>query len=461
MNKVIQNTTLSLLGTTILAGLLLSSTHVFSDTEVIDEVRLIVPVACTMSGTGTTHTATLNPGTYSGASGNEYENGIGKTTLTAICNDDNGFSIYAIGFTGNEYGVTNLVGENTSGTISTKAYQSGDTTSNWSMKLTKVDNPVSGDPVTYNPGNLTISTGYNTWHAVPADYTKVAEYHASTGSSTTDTTLGVKLETTYAAYIASNQAADTYVGQVKYTMVHPYDAAEPVLPGRIGVTYHANGHTFAGDETTNRVIYAKPWIAVTPLIAKSTNVADDGTKTTAYASDANDLVPITAAGAIKMKVVVNYSVSTGTGLFVISGIWNGEGSSSMKYEAISEGRQNASGTETYIFDGDSITMFMMNPTGDAPTTDYDYGFFAQVYPVYATEQPGTEPSAEFAPLFAEEGTYAQTTLWDKNYYRWYAIINGNYYNFSDEAALVTFLDNNFATLVGTNIDLYCYTLPPR
>ena len=238
MNKVIHNTTLSFLGITILSiltlssisALLLSSTHVFSDTEVIDEVRLTVPVACTMSGTGTTHTAVLSPGTYSGASGNEYENGIGKTTLTAICNDDNGFSIYAIGFTDDEYGVTNLIGDNTSGTIATKAYASGDTTSNWSMKLTKVDNPISGDPVTYNPENLTIETGYNVWHAVPADYTKVAEYHASTGSSTTDTTLGVKLETTYAAYIASSQAADIYKGQVKYTMVHPYDAATPIVP---------------------------------------------------------------------------------------------------------------------------------------------------------------------------------------------------------------------------------------
>ena len=234
MNKVIHKTTLSLLGVTILSSLLLSSTHVFSDTEVIDEVRLTVPIACTMSGTGTTHTATLGPGTYSGASGNEYENGIGKTTLAAICNDDNGFSIYAIGFTGDEYGVTNLVGDNTAGTIATKAYASGDTTSNWSMKLTKVTDTSQS----YNPTNLTISTGYDAWHAVPADYTKVAEYHASTGSSTTDTTLGVKLETTYAAFIASSQAADIYKGQVKYTMVHPYNKSAPQPP--LGLCEDAN-----------------------------------------------------------------------------------------------------------------------------------------------------------------------------------------------------------------------------
>ena len=219
-----------LLSITLLSGIVLLSTNVSADTEVIDQIRLTVPIACTMTGTGTTHTATLSPGAYSGASGSEYENGIGKTTLTAICNDDNGFSIYAIGFTGNSYDSENhtkLVGQNTAGTIVTKAYASGDTTSNWSMKLTKVDNPVSGDPVTYNPQNLTISTGYDSWHAIPDTYTKVAQYKANTGSSTTDTTLGVKLETTYAAYIASNQPADTYVGQVKYTMVHPYDYESP------------------------------------------------------------------------------------------------------------------------------------------------------------------------------------------------------------------------------------------
>ena len=245
-----------LLGLNLISGLILASTFVSAtDDEVVDSVQLTVPIACTMTGTDTAHTAILNPGTYSGASGSEYANGIGKTTLTAICNDDNGFSIYAIGYTGNSYDSENhtkLVGANTSGTISTKAYASGDTTSNWSMKLTKVDNPQSGDPITYNPQNLTIQSDtegtFSSWHSVPASYTKVAEYHANTGSSTTDTTLGVKLETTYAAYIASNQPADTYIGQVKYTMVHPYNE-EPLQPQPATsgcINYFANASNAVG-----------------------------------------------------------------------------------------------------------------------------------------------------------------------------------------------------------------------
>ncbi len=241
-----------LLVLTLVSGCVLLSNNTMADDSAVTVTSITVPVACTMRGTGTeSHTATLAPNTYSGASGSEYENGIGKTTLTAICNDDNGFAIYAIGYTGNSYDSENhtkLVGSNTGGTIATKAYAAGDTTSNWSMKLTKVTNPVSGDPVTYNPDNLTITTGYDTWHAVPDTFAKVAEYHANTGSSTTDTTLGVKLETTYAAYVASNQPADTYIGQVKYTMVHPY-TEEPLQPQSSAsgkICYYANASSAEG-----------------------------------------------------------------------------------------------------------------------------------------------------------------------------------------------------------------------
>ena len=240
-----------LLTITLLSGITLASTKASADVEVIDQVSLTVPIACTMTGEGTSHTATLDPGTYSGASGSEYENGIGKTTLTAICNDDNGFSIYAIGYTGNSYDSENhtkLVGSTTGGTIATKAYTSGDTTSNWSMKLTKITDSAES----YNPQNLTIQSDtegtFSNWHSVPDTYTKVAEYHANTGSSTTDTTLGVKLETTYAAYISSSQPADTYVGQVKYTMVHPY-TEEPLQPQSSAsgkICYYANASSAEG-----------------------------------------------------------------------------------------------------------------------------------------------------------------------------------------------------------------------
>ena len=243
---------IGLLSLNLISGVILASSFVLAvDDEVVDSVQLMVPIACTMTGTGTTHTATLDPGTYSGANGSEYENGIGKTTLTAICNDDNGFSIYAIGYTGNQYegeNHTKLIGQSTNSTISTKAYANGDTTSNWSMKLTKI----TDSTVSYNPQNLTIQSdtegSFDAWHSIPSTYTKVAQYHANTGSSTTDTTLGVKLETTYAAYISSSQPADTYVGQVKYTMVHPYTEAplQPQTATSGCINYFPNGSNVEG-----------------------------------------------------------------------------------------------------------------------------------------------------------------------------------------------------------------------
>ncbi|MBQ6414030.1 hypothetical protein IJI28_00170, partial [Candidatus Saccharibacteria bacterium] len=71
---------------------------------------------------------------------------------------------------------------------------------------------------------------------------------STTDPSTTDTTLGAKIETTYATYISSSQPADTYTGQVKYTMVHPYTEQplqpQTTEPGKI--CYYANASNAEG-----------------------------------------------------------------------------------------------------------------------------------------------------------------------------------------------------------------------
>ena len=221
--------TVGLVGITTCSGLVLASFGSYADNDTaIDQVEITVPTACTMTGnivTGQEHTASLTPGTYSAATGSEYANGIGKTTLTTFCNDNNGFSIYTIGYTGDIDGTNTLIGTNTGATINTKAYESTDTQSNWSMKVNKVTDSSSS----YNPQNMTITNSFDNYHAVPNDYTKVAEYKSTTEPATTDTTLGAKVETTYAAYVATNQSADTYTGKVKYVMVHPYDATAPEI----------------------------------------------------------------------------------------------------------------------------------------------------------------------------------------------------------------------------------------
>ena len=453
-----------LITTTLLSGTILASTLVSADNDsVVDEINITVPVSCSISGTGmNTHNANISNGLY--------VPDIGSTTLHAFCNDNEGFAIYAAGYTGNEVGGTNsnkLVGTTAS---SNATIESGIATtagnpdiSNWAMKLAITQD--SGDTTGTNafaidsapnvdlPSQAEQSAtqaSFSQYHVVPNEYTKVA--HKNSGTDMTESTGGVKLTTTYAAYISKTQAADTYSGQVIYTLVHPSTAPAPVGAGKVGVTYHANGSTFTGGGTTNNVVYAANpmYIATTPLIAKSPNVADDGTKNTAYASDVRTVAPITATGASKMKVVVQYGVSADTGLLVVPEYWNGDGYPST-YEMISNGSNNAFNTATYIFDGDSITMYMENFAGSTPTTDYDYGFWAQVYPIYTTEQSGTEASDEFATFVASTGTYATTTDW---YGSWYGDINGEHYDFMNEAEVTSFLSENMSTLSGSTIDLY-------
>ena len=207
------------MGVNVIFGLALMMPAAKADTSYMSTATIEVPSACSLTATvDTAHTASLINGIYSG--GNDYyPNGIGQTTLTAFCNDASGFAIYAVGFSDDTYGNNTMIGANTNSTIPTGTATSGDN-SQWAMKLAKVT-----DNTAYNPANLTITNSFDSYHAVPNTYTKVANF-----SSATDQTLGSKLTTTYAAYISGTQTADTYTGKVKYTLVHPADASAPEEP---------------------------------------------------------------------------------------------------------------------------------------------------------------------------------------------------------------------------------------
>ena len=179
----------------------------------------------------TSHNADIQNGTYTA--------NIGTTTLHAFCNDNEGLAIYAAGYTGNEVGGTNsnkLVGTSASGNaaiITGLATTTGSPdVSNWAMKLAISQD--SGDTTGTNALVIdsapNISGGANAsfsqYHTVPNEYVKVAHKNAATDM--TQTTGGVKLTTTYAAYISKTQPADTYSGQVIYTLVHPASHAAPV-----------------------------------------------------------------------------------------------------------------------------------------------------------------------------------------------------------------------------------------
>ena len=207
---------ISLLSLTALSGSLLISSDVNADnTDIIDQVNITVPVSCTLSGTGmNTHNADIANGTSNSS--------IGETTMKTFCNDSNGFAIYAVGYTDNTEGKNVLTNSTLGNTydIATGTATSGNA-SNWAMKLSTVSSPTPTYPVT-------IQNSFDSFHTVPDDYTLVAKRTTSTDIG--QNTEGSTIKSTYQAYISKTQPTGTYTGQVKYTLIHPHDAAAPVKP---------------------------------------------------------------------------------------------------------------------------------------------------------------------------------------------------------------------------------------
>ena len=253
--------------TTMLSATILSSTYVSADNDsVVDQVNITVPVSCTMTGTGmNTHNAEIANGTYTP--------NIGTTTLHAFCNDNEGFAIYAAGYTGNEIGGTNsnkLVGTNASSNatiasgIATTA--SNPDLSNWAMKLAISQD--SGDTTGTNAFTIDSApnvdlpslaeqsatpASFSEYHVVPNEYVKVA--HKNSMTDMTATTGGVKLTTTYAAYISKTQPADTYTGQVIYTLVHPAEASKPVPQKSLDTATTMQDVTYCSDRLPEGQVY--------------------------------------------------------------------------------------------------------------------------------------------------------------------------------------------------------------
>ena len=201
---------------TALAGAFLANSKVNADdTTKADTVNISVSAACTMISGDNTYSTTLNPGQESAD--------LGPSNIKVVCNDPNGYSIYAIGYSGDTYTGTNhtkLIGTNS--TISTGT--SGDN-SWWAMKLSAVTG-------TYTPS---IMNGYSSYSVVPDTFTQVARLTGATDVG--DSAEGSNLQAFYKIKASTSQIADDYAGKVKYVLVHPNAAT----PGTYSITYNANG----------------------------------------------------------------------------------------------------------------------------------------------------------------------------------------------------------------------------
>ena len=170
-----------------------------------DNLAITISSSCTLSSVvNVPHNAEVYNGNYLGD--------IGKTTIKTLCNDGNGYTVYANGYSNNEEGNNKLINSSyPQYSIDTGLASSG-LTSAWAMKL----NNIPDDP---SPTPPTIYSSYNdTYGLVPNTWTKVAYRQ----SGTTDMSEGSSFTTTYSVYASSSQYNGTYNGQVKYVLLHPY-----------------------------------------------------------------------------------------------------------------------------------------------------------------------------------------------------------------------------------------------
>lgn len=224
--KVVWSLTSFLILTTILSGIILTSsiTHA-ENTKETSNVAVTISTSCTLKG-GSDGTSTSGIAVYSASVDPGTTAEINGSKLVMLCNDPYGYSLYAIGYSGDSYTTptnTQMIGEGSIGNINTSTTTGGNDSS-WAMKLATVSGVTPP----------TILNGFDSYHVIPTNYTQIAKY---TSSTATPTSTGAAIQTKYQVYASSGQAAGTYIGKVKYSMVHPNNATPPTTKDISNSTY--------------------------------------------------------------------------------------------------------------------------------------------------------------------------------------------------------------------------------
>lgn len=175
-----------------------------------DDIEVTIDSACSLTSaihSGATNGTQVTAGIeykYTGTVTNSGNTEISGSDITVKCNDNGGWSLYAIG-SGQATPKTSLKASNGTDIASAGTFTSG--TSDWGMKVTGTNSLAK-----YNAGFV----------AVPAENDQVAN-----STSETDMTTGASVSTSYKVQASSAQEAGTYTGQVTYTLTHPKDAVVP------------------------------------------------------------------------------------------------------------------------------------------------------------------------------------------------------------------------------------------
>ena len=197
---------------------------VFAETispEITDTVKVSLTRTCSISATGTTYDGDTAQ-TGQGGSAFEYRASIqlggtadlGSTSMNIKCNATGGWVLNAIGAATGGLGANYLVSSNTDHTNEDIASSATPTfegnTSDWGMKVTSASH-----------SSLIQGTFGTAFTQVPSSSTAVAKTTVATDASTTG---GVTITPTYKVYASNTQAAGTYTGAVKYTLLTPASA---------------------------------------------------------------------------------------------------------------------------------------------------------------------------------------------------------------------------------------------
>ncbi|MBQ3470325.1 hypothetical protein IJH23_01250 [Candidatus Saccharibacteria bacterium] len=411
---------------------------ILNDTKadsIVSEASITVPVSCSLSSLGTNnHTATI----LNGASNSN----IGSTTLKAFCNDNEGFAIYAVGFTGDEFGKNVLTSSSLGSThdIQTGTALTGN--SQWAMKL----EATSG--ATYP---ITIQNDFDNFHTVPSASMMVAKREASTDVGINAE--GTTLTTTYQAYISATQPAGTYVGKVKYILVHPaiHPAPKPEVTRDFELTYGNNQNLFFDEEKTqnqNVVTYSATCETETKQfeIMRTSNIDNSGVQLGSY-TDEEIIENFVFHGASKIKIVVNYGYTAGTGgvyLYIDDN----------NYDDIYSVENNLSGEEIYIFDTDRIHIELFAENTENVISNYDYGAYLTITPLDESDNElSYEALTNCRNLTTINGTYLEPTYVAQQglaFESW--LYESYYYHLFDEGQVLDKISrtNHFSTSLSGN-----------
>ena len=185
---------------TVLAGILLRTTPTISRANAVTDADAVTgsQEGCSFTGTvSSAHSATISIG--------ESEADFGTTKITTVCANSVDHQVYAVGFTNETEGNTNLVNTNDSNLLIPTGIETGNI-SNWSMKISK-------DTTSYLPENLSIENNFSSNHVVPDEPIMISSYTGGTDGST-----GSSIFTTYSANTSNTQVKGEYTGKVKYTL---------------------------------------------------------------------------------------------------------------------------------------------------------------------------------------------------------------------------------------------------